>query len=384
MNRFNFPTTIFCEPGLMNKLGELGVLGSGKLSGKALLVSDNGLKATDIPERVIKAFERAGIECALFTDIETNPDDESVEKAVAAYREAGANFIIGLGGGSPLDVAKTVAVRLNHGGPMEQYDDLIGGDSLIVNEVPPVIAIPTTAGTGSEVSRSSVIHIHKVDRKVVIFSPHMMPVMALLDPELTLGLPPKITAYTGVDALTHLIEAYVAKGYHPMADGIALDGIARVFKYLPEAYKNGQNVQARQEMLVASLMGAVAFQKGLGTAHSMAHPLSSVCGLHHGLANAQVLYNVTEFNRESIGEERFQKLSFAAAPDEKPSYETFMAALKKLLDVCDIPAMLSDTGVKTEHIDELVNLAMQDGCHQLNPRDMTPESFRSLFQALVA
>ena len=384
MNKYNFPTPIYSAPGLLGRLSEIADLQSGgKLNGRALLVTDQGLMGTDIPDRVKVAFEKIGNQLEIFSDVETNPDDRSVEKGTAAYRSFKADFIVAVGGGSPQDVAKTIAVRLNHDGPLEKYDDLDGGDKYITKHVPPVIAVPTTAGTGSEVSRSSVIHIEAVDRKVVIFSPLMMPALALLDAELTTGLPRKITAYTGIDALTHLLEAYCATGYHPMADGIALEGVGKVFQFLPKVLEDGMDLEARGEMLNASLMGAVAFQKGLGAAHSMAHPLSSVSGLHHGLANAMVLKKILEFNRAEIGRERFLKLSMAAAPGEHASYETFMGALDELLKLSDIPVGLSTAGVKEEHIPELTKLALADGCHGSNPRKCELEDFETLFKELL-
>ena len=383
MNRFNFPCMTYCEPGLLDRLSEIPQFSEAVFNGHALLVTDLGLKNTDIPGRVQNSFKKIGIETTVFSNVRANPADDEVEEGTQAFRECGASLVIGLGGGSPLDVAKTIAVRLNHSEPMENYDDLKGGDSLIVNEMPPIIAIPTTAGTGSEVSRSSVIHIHSQNRKVVIFSPRMMPDLALLDPELTVGLPSDLTAFTGIDALTHLLEAYVSKGYHPMADGIALEGIEMVFRWLPEAYNNGKNIEARKEMLVASLMGGVAFQKGLGAAHSMAHPLSSVCGLGHGLANALVLEGVIKYNRNEIGERRFQKLSLAASPGKNPSYDVFMDSLEKLIKSLNIPRKLSDAGVEENRIDEMVSAAMQDGCHLSNPREVDEAAFRELYLSLM-
>lgn len=383
MKRYNFPTTIYSGETLLDEIQSIPIAKLVGQSGKALLVTDNGLRVTDVPGRVQAAFREIGIETAVFSDIETNPVDKDVEAGVEAYRKAGASFIIGLGGGSPLDVAKTISMRLHHPGPLEKYDDLLGGDALMTGQMPPVIAIPTTAGTGSEVSRSSVIHIKAVDRKVVLFSPRMMPVAALLDASLTVGLPPRVTAWTGIDALTHLVEAYVSTGYDPMADGIALEGVRMVFTWLREAVHNGKNLEARHNMLMASMMGAVAFQKGLGAAHSMAHPLSSVAGLHHGYANALVLPTVMRYNREAIGAERFKRLSLAANPALAAGEATFMQALELLLRDLEIPDKLSLAGVRSEQVEPMVELAIKDGCHGTNPRPMTTEGFREMFTALV-
>lgn len=383
MHRINFPTKIYIAPGLLAELGQIPELRQPHFGRPALLVTDQGLARTDIPTRTVAAFAGLGVSCSLFDRVLTNPDDAVVEAGVLAYREAGAEWIIGLGGGSAIDVAKTIAVRLNHPGPLQNYDDLVGGDALFTGPIPDVVAIPTTAGTGSEVSRSSVIHIEAVDRKVVIFSPRMMPALALLDPELTVGLPPAISAFTGLDALTHLLEAYVATGYHPIADGVALEGIRLVFENLPKVLANPGDLSAREAMLMASLMGAVAFQKGLGAAHSMAHPLSSVCGLHHGQANAVVLRTVTEFNREAIGSHRFGRLAFAATGGKGDSYDAFMAALTELTGLCSIPPSLLPVGVQTQQVPRLAALALSDGCHQTNPRSVTEENFRDLFLALL-
>jgi alcohol dehydrogenase class IV len=383
MKRYNYPTTIYTAENLLANIAEIPVATLTGSSGPALLVTDNGLMQTDVPAKVQAAFRKIGVETAVFSDIETNPEDKDVEAGVQAYRDANASFVIGLGGGSPLDVAKTISMRLNHPGPLEQYDDLIGGDALMTADMPPVIAIPTTAGTGSEVSRSSVIHIKSVDRKVVLFSPRMMPVVALLDASLTVGLPQRVTAWTGIDALTHLVEAYCSTGYDPMSDGIALEGIRLVFRHLREAVSNGRNLEARHNMLVASMMGAVAFQKGLGAAHSMAHPLSSVAGLHHGYANALVLTSILDYNADAIGPERFAAMSRAAAPERPAGRETFMEETTKLLRDMEIPESLKAAGVTPDQVEPMVELAIKDGCHGTNPRPMTVEGFRELFTALV-
>ncbi len=383
MHRINYPTKVYVGAGLLGNLRDVPELQWDSFKGPALLVTDRGLLQTDLVARAREAFEAIGARVHVFAEVVTNPDDSVVEEGVAAFRAVDAGYVIGLGGGSALDVAKTVAVRLHHGGPLEQYDDLKGGDALIHGPIPQIVAVPTTAGTGSEVSRSSVIHIRAVDRKVVIFTPRMMPVLALLDAELTTGLPATVTAFTGLDALTHLIESYVATGYHPIADGVALEGVRMVFEHLPRVLAQPANLESRQEMLVASLMGAVAFQKGLGAAHSMAHPLSSVCGLHHGQANALVLRRIMEFNRDAIGEDRFRRLSFAAAPQDRPGYESFSRALTELMRVCSIPERLSAVGVLAEHVERMSDLAFADGCHQTNPKPVKRADFAKLFAELL-
>jgi len=282
--RFNYPTRILFGEGV---LGDLPPYLESLAVKRPLLVTDRGLMKTDIPEKVVSLLRSAGLETRIFNAIDPNPTAEQVEQGAAAFREHNADGIVALGGGSPLDAAKAIQLRINHHLPLEEYDDLKGGDTKILGELPPLVAIPTTAGTGSEVSRSAVITIGAVGRKVVIFSPRLMPAVAVCDPELTYGLPARLTAETGLDALSHNLEAYLATGYHPMADGIALRATAMIFENLPRAVANGRDVEARREMLMASTMGAVAFQKGLGVAHSLAHALGAICGISHGLVQCR-------------------------------------------------------------------------------------------------
>ena len=271
-SRFNYPTRILFGQGVIEDLpAEVKALG-GK---RPLLVTDSGLMKTDIPGNIEKILKDGGLEPAVFSDVSPNPPDQQVDAGASAFATHRADCIVALGGGSPLDAGKAVQIRIHHKEPLEGYDDLLGGDAKITGELPPLIAIPTTAGTGSEVSRSAVITVASVDRKVVLFSPRLMPAVAVCDPELTYGLPPRITAETGMDALSHNLEAYLSKGYHPMADAIAMLGICMAVDNLPVAVANGRDEKARQEMMMASTMGAVAFQKGLGVIHSLAHPLSS-------------------------------------------------------------------------------------------------------------
>ena len=226
--------------------------------------------------------------------------EKNVEDGLEAYRRGNCDGVIGLGGGSPLDAAKAIRLVATHPFPLEQYDDQLDGAARIHANVPPMIAIATTAGTGSEVGRSTVIILEATDRKTVIFSPHLMPNVALADPELTLGMPPKITAGTGLDALTHNVEAYLALGYHPLCDAIALQGAKLAIQNLPRAVQDGNDLEARSNMMMAAMMGAVAFQKGLGAVHSLAHPLSSIAHLHHGTTNGILLPHVLEFNRSVL------------------------------------------------------------------------------------
>ena len=376
--RFNYPTWILFGQGVIEDLAaEVKTLG-GK---RPLMVTDSGLMKTDIPGRIKKILKDSGLEPAVFSDVSPNPTDRQVDAGASAFSDHGADSIVAVGGGSPLDAGKAVQIRVHHKEPFEEYDDLKGGDAKITGELPRLVAVPTTAGTGSEVSRSAVITVASVDRKVVLFSPRLMPEVAVCDPELTYGLPPRITAETGMDALSHNLEAYLSKGYHPMADAIAMLGICMAVDNLPVAVADGQNVKARQEMMMASSMGATAFQKGLGVIHSLAHPLSSVAGVSHGLANAIMMPHALRFNAESAPD-RVADVA-PALGSEDVSGEGAARAVLELCRQIGLPTRLCEVGVTEAMIPKLTEKAMQDGCHTCNPRDCTPEDMESLFLAAL-
>jgi 4-hydroxybutyrate dehydrogenase len=377
-SRFNYPTRILFGQGVIDDLAaEVESLG-GK---RPLLVTDSGLMKTDIPGRLEKVLKDAGLQPAVFSDVSPNPTGEQVDAGASAFSKHQADSIVALGGGSPLDAGKAIQIRINHREPLEVYDDLVGGDAKITGELPPLIAVPTTAGTGSEVSRSAVITVASVDRKVVLFSPRLMPVVAVCDPQLTYNLPPRITAETGMDALSHNLEAYLSNGYHPMADAIAMLGICMVVDNLPVAVANGRDEKARQEMMMASTMGAVAFQKGLGVIHSLAHPLSSVAGVSHGLANAIMMPHALRFNAETAPD-RVADVAPALGTDDV-SGEGAAQAVLELSRQIGLPTRLSEAGVTKDMIPKLTEKAMQDGCHTCNPRECRPEDMESLFLAAL-
>jgi alcohol dehydrogenase class IV len=377
-SRFNYPTRILFGQGVIEDLAaEIKALGGHR----PLLVTDSGLMKTDIPGRLEKALTGGGLEPAVFSDVSPNPTDTQVDAGASAFSAHAADCIVALGGGSPLDAGKAVQIRINHKEPLEVYDDLLGGDAKITGELPPLIAVPTTAGTGSEVSRSAVITVGSVDRKVVLFSPRLMPAVAVCDPELTYGLPARITAETGMDALSHNLEAYLSTGYHPMADAIAMLGICMVVDNLPVAVANGRDEKARQEMLMASTMGATAFQKGLGVIHSLAHPLSSVAGVSHGLANAIMMPHALRFNAETAPD-RVADVAPALGTDDV-SGEGAAQAVIELSRQIGLPTRLSEAGVTKDMIPKLTEKAMQDGCHTCNPRECKPEDMESLFLAAL-
>src|SRR5919204_984475 len=372
----SFPTRIVYGKGAIKELAdELKRAGSSR----PLLVTDKGILQAGLLRFVTPLLEQAGIRTQVFSEFEANPTDRDALRGIEAYRAAGADSVLGLGGGASLDMAKAVALLVNHEPPLAQYDDAKGGDAKITARVPPVVQVPTTAGTGSEVGRSTVLVIDGT--KTVIFSPHLMAKAAILDPELTVGLPPFITAATGMDALTHNLEAYVAKGDHPLADAIAIDGLRRIGAHLKRAVLNGKDLEAREQMLLGSAFGAIAFQKGLGACHSVAHALTPVAGTHHGLANSLMLPAVTNFNRIVV-EDRLANAAVALGADPKMSTQERAHLCVELIDnlrsACGLPRRLSQTGVRREMIPQIVEKALADACHLSNPRRVTEVDFERL------
>ncbi|MEO7777525.1 MAG: iron-containing alcohol dehydrogenase, partial [Fibrobacteria bacterium] len=288
MQQFNYPTIILYGEGALAGLAD-------RLRGgckHVLIVTDATLVKAGLAAKVTEAIRAAGAgapEVSVFDGTHPNPVEADVEQGLEAYRRGGCDALIALGGGSPMDTAKVIRFMATHPGPLAKYDDAKGGDKLIINAMPPLYAIPTTSGTGSEVGRSGVIILRATGKKTIFFHPRLMPDMAVLEPSLTAGLPPHITAATGIDAFTHCLEAYLVDAFHPMADGIALEGLRLILRHLPVAYSDGGNLASRGAMQMAAAMGATAFQKGLGMIHSLAHPLSARYNTHHGLANALLL-----------------------------------------------------------------------------------------------
>ena len=292
------------------------------------------------------------------------------------YDETKRDAIIGIGGGAALDVARAIVLRVNHREDLFKYDDLIGGDVYVTNDVPHFITIPTTAGTGSEVGRSAIISDEITHQKKILFSPKLLAKIVYADPLLTMELPPFITAATGMDALTHNMEAFLAKMPHPMCDGIALEGISLINQSLEKAVNN-PDLESRSKMLIASLMGAVAFQKGLGVVHSLAHPLSSLLDTHHGLANAVNIPYGMQFNIEGF-EHKFKRIARTLELKEENG-EGVVKYLHELNSKINIPHSLRDIGVKEEHIETLADLAIADFAHPNNPKPVTREDFKQLY-----
>ena len=371
--QYNFPTTIRFGAGSSKELGDY-LLKNNLL--RPLVVTDAIIAQLDFFKEIINDLQKKNISVEVFFDIHKNPVKSDVYKGADVYDNTERDSIIGLGGGAALDVARAIALRINHRQDLFIYDDLIGGDVHVTNDVPHFITIPTTAGTGSEVGRSAVISDDETHQKKILFSPKLLAKIVFADPLLTMELPPFITAATGMDALTHNMEAYLAKMPHPLCEGIALEGISLISQSLEKAVNN-PDAESRSKMLIASLMGAVAFQKGLGVVHSLAHPLSSLLDTHHGLANAVNIPYGMEFNIEGF-EDKFRHIARTLELKE----ETGDAVVKYLFDLnakINIPHRLRDIGVKREHIEPLADLAIADFAHPNNPKPVTREDFRNLY-----
>ncbi|MCE9667536.1 iron-containing alcohol dehydrogenase [Myxococcus stipitatus] len=341
---------------------------------RPLLVTDAGVVKAGLATRVLEVMKGAGLACAVFDGVEPNPTEKDVFAGLEAYRANDCDGIVALGGGSALDAGKLVQLLTTHEPPLSRYDDAKGGDQYVRDDLPPLIAIPTTAGTGSEVGRSGVVTLEDTGRKTVIFSPALLPRAAIVDPELTLGLPPGVTAATGMDAFTHCLEAYLASGFHPLADAVAIDGIHRVGRSLVTAVREGSDLAARTDMMVAAMEGAMAFQKGLGACHALAHALTPTSGVHHGLANAVVLPVVMEFNR-GTSTARLARVAVALG-DTSNAREEVLASnaidrVRKLNAAIGIPARLRDVGVKEEDLPRIAEKGFQDASHLCNPRKVT-------------
>lgn len=372
---WNFPTRIVFGPGSVAQLGDET---KNRGCARPLVVTDAGVEQAGLVAPVVSRLAAAGLDVAVFSGVLGNPTEANIAGGSAAFREHRADGVVALGGGSPLDAGKLIALRAVCDRSFEELDDAVGGDRFIPPNVPPIITVPTTAGTGSEVGRSGVVTVESTGRKTVIFSPFLLAKVALLDPELTRTMPSRITAATGFDALTHCIEAYLAKGDHPMADAIALGGIDLVAKHLQRAVEHGDDLEARGAMMKAAMMGAVAFQKGLGACHSLAHPLSSEHGLHHGLANALCLPAVIEYNAQKEPEKVIHVGLLLGAGAEQGACQRRLVQLR---DALGLPGGLSKVGVDADALPKLASLALQDACHLGNPRECTESDLLELYRA---
>jgi len=376
---WNYPNSILAGVGRINELAET----CKNLNMKApLLITDPGLVVLPMIGAAVNDCNDSGLRCGLFSKIQGNPTGQNVEDGVVAYKTGEHDGVIAFGGGSALDAAKSVALMVGQNAPLWDFED-VGDNWTRVNEagVAPIVAVPTTAGTGSEVGRASVITDVDNQVKRIIFHPLMLPTVVILDPKLTLGLPAHITAATGMDALSHNLEALCSPFYHPMAEGIAIEGIRLVKEYLPRVVANGQDIEARTQMLVASSMGATAFQKGLGAMHAIAHSLGAVYGAHHGLLNAILMPYVLKANRREI-EERIERLSrYLNLADS--SFEGFMNWVLEMRKKLEIPHSLSLINIDEKEAILIGEMSAIDPSAGGNPIEFSQAQYSKIFIAAV-
>jgi 4-hydroxybutyrate dehydrogenase len=345
---------------------------------KPLIVTDAGIKAAGILDKALAVLGSAGIKAEVFDKTPSNPTEAAVRAAQALYTQHGCDGLIALGGGSAIDCAKGLAIAAHHPGPLKTYATIEGGAPKITAQVPPIIAIPTTAGTGSEVARGAIVIVDD-GRKLGFHSWHLVPKTALLDPELTLGLPPMLTAATGMDAIAHCMETFVAAAFNPPADGIALDGLQRGWQFIERATQNGQDREARLNMMSASMQGAMAFQKGLGCVHSLSHSLGGLNPrLHHGTLNAMFLPAVMRFNSVAESVQRDQRMERIAQAIGLASASDIPAAIADLNARLGLPTGLAAMGVARAQFDDIIRGALADHCHLTNPRVADEESYEAM------
>jgi alcohol dehydrogenase class IV len=373
ISQFNFPTTIRFGAGVVKELPDY--LKKNNIA-RPLVVTDPNVAQLGFFKNIVEDLKAKGFAVEVFSNIHKNPVKSDVYAGTDAYDNHKADCIVGIGGGAGLDVARAILLRINHREDLFKYDDLIGGDVYVTNDVPHFVTIPTTSGTGSEVGRSAIIADDETHVKHILFSPKLLAKIVFADPMLTMELPGFITAATGMDALTHNMEAFLAKNYHPICDGIALEGIRLVSLSLEKA-TNSPDVESRSNMLLASMMGAIAFQKGLGVVHSLAHPMSSLLDTHHGLANAVNIPYGMKFNIAGF-EDKFRRIARTLELKDE-SGQGVVNYLFELNSKIGIPHKLREVGVKEEHLETLADLAFADFAHPNNPKPVSRADFRALY-----
>jgi alcohol dehydrogenase class IV len=345
---------------------------------RPLIVTDAGVKAAGLLQRALDALP--GLPVAVFDQTPSNPTEAAVRAAAEVYRAQRCDGLIAVGGGSAIDCAKGVAIAATHEGPLKTYATIEGGSPKITSQVAPLIAVPTTAGTGSEVARGAILIVDD-GRKLGFHSWHLVPKTAICDPELTLGLPPKLTAATGMDAIAHCMETFMAPAFNPPADGIALDGLQRAWAHIERATKDGSDREARLNLMSASMQGAMAFQKGLGCVHSLSHSLGGVDPrLHHGTLNAMFLPAVVAFNAGAESVQREARLLRMAQAMNLDSAGDIGAAIQDMNARLGLPSGLRAMGVGEHQFDQVITGALADHCHKTNPRIATPEDYRVMLE----
>lgn len=375
---WNYPTRVVFGAGSIHRLPEF-CLNLGMK--KPLLITDEGLQANPITLNALKLMKDKGLAADIFAGVKPNPTGANVSAGVEAYKAGGHDGVIAFGGGSGLDAAKAIALMVGQNRPLWDFVDE-GDNYLRVNEktMAPVIAIPTTAGTGSEVGRASIITNEATHEKKIIFHPKMLPALVISDPDLTVGLPPHITAATGVDAFVHCFEAFCAPGFHPLADGIALEGMRLIATYLPRAFRDGKDIEARANMLAAASMGAAAFQKGLGGVHALAHPLGGLYDKPHGLLNAILLPYVVVRNRADISARMDILARVLDLPSDKSGYDAVLTWMLDFRKSLDIPHSLADIGVPMDRAADVGRMATEDPSAGGNPVELSADDYAVIFK----
>ncbi|GAA3946425.1 iron-containing alcohol dehydrogenase [Allohahella marinimesophila] len=373
---WTYPTAIRFGAGRISELPEcckaLGI-------SKPLLVTDRGLANFPITQATLDLLEKAGLGRAIYADVDPNPDERSMAAGVQTYRDGGHDGVIAFGGGSGLDLGKLIAFMVGQDRPVWDFEDI--GDwwtRAKTENIAPIIAVPTTAGTGSEVGRASVIINSQTHVKKIIFHPKFLPSIVISDPELTVGMPPVVTAGTGMDAFIHCFESYCSPFFHPMSAGIALEGMRIVKTYLPRAYADGTDLEARGQMMAAAAMGAVAFQKGLGACHALSHSVGAIYHTHHGMTNAVILPAVIQMNRSAIKD---KVCDIARYLNIKGGFDGFVDYVNELRVLLNIPQTLGELGVSKDRIDDMVAMALEDPSAGGNPVVMTAENTKDVLKA---
>ncbi|WP_294924472.1 iron-containing alcohol dehydrogenase [uncultured Paracoccus sp.] len=375
---WSYPTAIKFGAG---RIGELAQHCKATGIARPLLVTDKALAGLPITAAALDILDAAGLGRAVFSDVDPNPHEGNMQAGIAAYNAGGHDGVICFGGGSALDLGKMIALMAGQTVSVWDLEDI--GDwwtRADADAIAPIIAVPTTAGTGSEVGRAGVLTNSATHKKKIIFHPKLMPAVTICDPELTVGMPRFITAGTGMDAFAHCLEAYCSPHYHPMSQGIALEGLRLVNEYLPRAYATPDDLEARANMMSAAAMGAVAFQKGLGAIHSLSHPVGAVYGTHHGTTNAVVMPMVLDFNRPAIEDRLARAADYLGI---RGGFDGFRARVMELRSELAIPGNLTELGVQSQRLDELTEMALEDPSCGGNPVEMTRENTRALFESCM-
>jgi 4-hydroxybutyrate dehydrogenase len=376
VGNWNYPTPIRFGAGRIVEIADACAAAGIK---KPLLVSDKGLANLDITSKTLDLLERAGLGRAMFSEVDPNPNEKNLEAGLMQYREGGHDGVIAFGGGSALDLGKVIAFMAGQTRPIWDFEDI--GDwwtRADANAIAPIVAVPTTAGTGSEVGRASVITNSVTHEKKIIFHPKILPAVVICDPELSVGMPPFITAGTGMDAFAHCLEAFCSPHYHPMSQGIALEGLRLVKENLPKAYKDGSDIEARAHMMSAAAMGSTAFQKGLGAIHALSHPIGAVHNTHHGTTNAVVMQPVLQFNRPAVEDRLAMAASYLGISG---GFDGFYAYVGDLNAELGIPKNLTELGVENPDLDKLTKSALQDPSTGGNPIEMTYDNTLDLLKS---